>query len=205
MTGTWQGEHDDAGEPEGQGGQASGQAAAARPPLPRPVDETSGPLTIIPGPAAQDSPAWQPAASPVPARYEDSRPAAYQGGAATSISSFMSEVQRNGRWTVPAVLTVNQGMSDVQLDLREAIITAPVVELRLNAAMASLKVIVPPGVEVEWAGGFSMMSEEKADPPGTPDPSMWRLRIQHYGLMNSVRVQTLAVGEQPPKWWKRKK
>lgn len=195
MTGTPQGQHDD-------GYAASAAEAAAQPPLPGPADETAGPV-LVPGPAAQDSPAWRP--DPAPARYEASRPTAYSSGApATSINSFLSDVQRNGRWQVPPVLTVTQGMSDVQLDLREAVITSPVVDIKLYAAMASLKVIVPPGVQVEWAGGVSLMSEEKADPPTYDDPSMWRLRIHHYGAMNSVKVQTLAVGEVPPKWWKKK-
>ena len=194
MIGSPQGQFDDeyAARPDEQ---------PAQPPLPGPADETSGPMTIIPGPAAQDSPAWQPA----PATYDANQPASYPTAAAvpaTTITSFLSDVKRNGRWQVPPALTVIQGMADVTLDLREAVITSPVVEITFYGGMSSLKVIVPPGVEVEWGGGVSLLSDEKADPPGAPVPSMWRLRISHFGAMSSVRVRPLAVGENPPKWWK---
>lgn len=191
------------GMPQGQDrqGYAAGQPAPPLP-VPGPLDETA-PRTIVPGPAAEDSPGWRPAVQPVEqmaARY-DTSPASTARG---SINSVLSETKRNGRWEVPAVLTVSQAMSDVHLDLREAVITSPVVEIRVQAMMAELQIVVPPGVQVEWAGGFSLMSSEKADPPRIDDPSMWRLRIVHHGLMNDVRVRTLAVGEGPTKWWKKK-
>lgn len=194
MTGTPQEQHDD--------GQARAQEPGAdRPPLPGPADETSGPMTIIPGPAAEDSVAWQPG-SPPPARHDTSAsPAAPR--AAMSITGFMSDIKRTGRWQVPAALTVTQGMADVTLDLRDAVVTSPVVDITFYGGMSSLKIIVPPGVEVEWGGGMALLSDEKADPPGEVDPSMWRLRVTHYGLMNDVRVRTLGVGETPTKkWWK---
>ena len=91
----------------------------------------------------------------------------------------------------------------VTLDLREAVVTSPVVDVTFYGGMSSLKIIVPPGVEVEWGGGMALLSDEKADPPGEVDPTMWRLRVTHYGLMSDVRVRTLAVGETPTKkWWK---
>ena len=197
MTETAQGRSDD------DEARAEGQADAV-PPLPGPADETSGPMTIIPGPAAEDTVAWQPAA-PTPARFDDGRPAPYPAAAAPamSITGFLSDIKRTGRWQVPAALTVTQGLGDVTLDLREAVITSPVVEVTFYGGMSSLKIIVPPGVEVEWGGGMALLSDEKADPPGERDPSMWRLRVTHYGLMSEVRVRTLAAGETPTKkWWK---
>lgn len=181
------------------------------PPLPGPVEEVDRPTTIIGGPAAEDTVRWQ-SAPAGPAAVQDGRPAAYQHGgqvaghgksAGTSITGFFSTVRRNGRWEVPAVLSLVQGFSEVRLDLREAVVTSPVVELRVYGAFTDCKVVVPPGVDVEWGGGAALFSDEKADPPRGHDPSMWRLRVLHYGAFSEIRVKTLAVGEVEPKWWKK--
>lgn len=183
-----------------QPGYAAGQPAPPLP-MPGPVDETAwAPRTIVPGPAAEDSPGWSPAARP------SGQIAPASGGqAARTVNSIMSETRRTGRWEVPAQLTVSALMSDVRLDMREAVITSPVVEVKVYAAMAEVEIWVPPGVQVEFDGGLALMSSEKADPPGIDDPSMWRLRIQHSGAMTDVRVRTLEVGEEPQKWWKKKR
>lgn len=203
MTGTGQ------GQPYDEQARAQQEEAVARPPLPGPTDEVSAPMTIIPGPAAEDSPAWRPDqhaphTSPAPAPYQAQPPATPAQGASTrTISGLMSEVKRDGRWQVPAVLNLVQGLSDVTLDLREAIVTSPVVEVRLYGLMSDVKIIVPPGVETEWGDGVSLMSAERSDPPGQPDPSLWLLRVTQYGLMSDVKVKRLAPGERPTKkWWR---
>lgn len=203
MTGMAQGQPDDERE------RAQEQQAAARPPLPGPVDETSGPMTIISGPAVEDSPAWRPDqhaphTSPAPAPYQAHQPAPTgQGTPTKTISGLMSDVKRNGRWEVPAALNLVQCMSDVTLDMREAVVTTPLVEIKFYGLMSDVKVIVPPGVEVEWGDGLAVMSDEKADHPGQRDPSMWRLRVTQYSMMSDVKVKTLAPGEKPTKkWWK---
>lgn len=185
------------------------QAEAARPPLPGPADETSGPMTIIPGPAAEDSPAWRPDqhaphTAPAPAPYQPQQPAPTgQGKESRTISGMMSDVTRNGRWEVPASLSLVQCMSDITLDLREAVITTPVVEVTFYGLMSDLKVIVPPGVEVELGDGLAIMSDEKADHSSQPAPGAWRLRVTQYSMMSDVKVKTLAPGEKATKkWWK---
>lgn len=201
------------GQPDDEQARAQVQPAAARPPLPGPADETSGPMTIIPGPAAEDSPAWRPEqhaphTSPAPAHYQPQQPAPTgEGTAAASrtISGLMSDVTRNGRWEVPASLSLIQCMSDVTLDMREAIVTTPVVEVTFYGLMSDLKVIVPPGVEVELGDGLAIMSDERADQPDQPAPGAWRLRVTQYSMMSDVKVKALAPGEKPTKkWWKSK-
>lgn len=168
------------------------------PPLPGPVEDVRRPRTIISGPPAEDTPVWR--TDPAPAGHRTDLPAR-TGQATTSITSFFSETTRNGRWEVPAVLQVNQAFSEVHLDLREAVVTSPVVELRVTGAFMACKVIVPPGVPVEWAGGVSLFSDSKADPSGTEAGPGWRLRIVHNGGFSEIRVRALAVGEVEPKWW----
>lgn len=182
------------------------------PPLPGPVEDVDRPMTIIGGPAVEDTARWQPTAAHEPATARPSQPAAYQPGgqlpapanpAGTSITGIFSTVRRNGRWQVPPVLSLVQGFSEVRLDLREAVVTSPVVELRLYGAFTDCRIVVPPGVDVEWGGGAALFSAEKSDPPRGQDPSMWRLRILHYGAFSDIKVKTLGVGEVEPKWWKK--
>lgn len=184
------------------------------PPLPGPVEDVDRPMTIIGGPVAEDNPQWRATPRPPATTGQGSQPTAYQHGghahlptpvgtAGTSITGLFSTVRRIGRWEVPPVLSVVQGFSEVRLDLREAVITSPVVELRIYGGFSDVKIIVPPGVHVEWGGGASLFSDEKSDPPGEPDPSMWRLKILHYGAFSDIKVKTLGVGEVEPKWWKK--
>ncbi|MFX0538822.1 hypothetical protein ACQBAT_12980 [Ornithinimicrobium sp. Y1847] len=184
------------------------EPGSGMPPLPGPAEETGPPppMTIIGGPAAQDSPSWRADPAP-PASYGSSQPAAYGTNAPAlpplHLNGFFSSVKRGGRWEVPPVIQLSQGFSEVAIDLREAIITSPVVEVRVYAGFSSCKIIIPPGVQVEWTGGTSLFSEEKADPPREQDPNMWRLKVTHNGAFNEVKVQTLGIGEKPPKWWKK--
>lgn len=125
------------------------------------------------------------------------------GGPDSSISGLFSSVRRTGRWQVPERLTLTQGFSEVALDFREAVVSSPVVELIFYGGFSECQIIVPPGVHVEWAGGTSIFSEQKDEQRGQADPRMWRLRITHQGAFNEIRVRTLGLGEDEPKWWKK--
>ena len=74
-------------------------------------------------------------------------PASYQQPA-TRVLSLMSSTRRIGRWAVPQKLDVLAIMSDTRLDLTHALLPAGVVDIEVRAVMASLKVIVPPGMRV---------------------------------------------------------
>lgn len=178
-----------------------------------PVEGVSGMRPILPdagqrGPA-EDTPGWsavpsQPPATqpaPVPAPQPASTPAVATT-ATPSITGFFSSVRRAGRWELPATLIVNQGFSDALLDLREAVVTSSVVDLKIYAGFAETKIIVPPGVGVDLSGGVAIFSDERAA-VGEVDPGAYRLRVSHYGAFSSVRVITLAVGEEPKAWWKK--
>lgn len=178
------------------------QHRAEAPPLPGPVADAQRPMTIISGPPAEDTPAWSAHTAPA------ARPAglpAPSGQATGTVSSFFSETTRNGRWEVGAVLQVQQAFSEVLLDLREAVVTSPVVEVRVTGAFMTCKIFVPRGVPVEWGGGTSLFSDEKADPAGSAAGPGWRLRVVHNGAFSEIRVRTLAVGELEPKWWRRRR
>lgn len=173
------------------------------PPAPGPREDVDPPMTIIGGPAAQDSPDWRPDRSGEQAGGLQSQGTDLPTPAPARITTFFSSTQRTGRWQVPAVLTVSGGFSETVLDLREAVVTTPVVELRLNDVFSSCKVIVPRGVGVDVQGGSALFSELKGDYEGVSDPGRWRLTIAHHGAFSSVRILTLDPGEPEPKWWRK--
>lgn len=60
-----------------------------------------------------------------------------------------STLRRNGRWVVPRRLTVHSKAGKVKLDLTEAVISHPVVELTLQTAAATTVLILPQGASVD--------------------------------------------------------
>ena len=195
------------GTPEEQGARARGEERGAQPPLPGPSEETERPMTIIGGPAAQDSPDWRPergvevsGGAAAPAHRGADVPAL---AASPQIRAYFSTTSRIGRWQVPPVLKLVGAFNETVLDLREAIVTSSTVELRLSDTFSSCKIIVPRGVGVDVTGGTSMFSDLKGDYEGVSDPGMWRLTIVQKGHFSSVRIISLDPGEPEPKWWQK--
>lgn len=63
--------------------------------------------------------------------------------------AFMSSTRRVGRWAVPRDLRFVAVMSDSKLDLTQAALpVGGVVNIDLTAVMASVRIIVPPGMRV---------------------------------------------------------
>jgi hypothetical protein len=86
----------------------------------------------------------------------------------------MSGLDRRGRWVVPARFSVFAFWGGVQLDLREAILTAPETVIRADAVMAGVEIIVPQDVVVQVEGVGLMGAFDEAPgaapppPPGAP-------------------------------------
>jgi hypothetical protein len=63
--------------------------------------------------------------------------------------AIMSTMRRAGRWAVPRELRMLALMSDTKLDLTQAALpVGGVVNIEITAVMASVKLIVPPGMRV---------------------------------------------------------
>jgi hypothetical protein len=63
--------------------------------------------------------------------------------------AFMSSTRRVGRWAVPRDLRLVAVMSDSKLDLTNAALpVGGIVNIEITAVMASVRVIVPPGMRV---------------------------------------------------------
>jgi Domain of unknown function (DUF1707)/Cell wall-active antibiotics response 4TMS YvqF len=97
---------------------------------------------------------------------------------------------RRGRWRVPARMTVLNVMGGADLDLREAVLDAPEIEISVWSLMGGSDVIVPEGVHVELEGfallgGNRLRLEGPPPPPGAPV-----VRVRAWSLMGGTDVKT---------------
>ena len=62
------------------------------------------------------------------------------------IRAIMSETRRGGLWVVPPELDVRAVMANITLDLRSAMLSPGVTDIEVKALMASVQILLPPGV-----------------------------------------------------------
>ena len=117
------------------------------------------------------------------------------------IVSIMAQTKRRGMWQPPRHLDIWCVMSEALLDLTEARLQSGVTEIHLHALMASVKVIVPPGVRVvvQPSAFMAEVSDEVLQPPpvGSQAPVV---RIAGPVVMSELKVrvrtrEVLAAGE----------
>ena len=107
------------------------------------------------------------------------------------ILSIMGESRRMGRWQVPQRLDVVCVMSDMKIDLTQAVMPAGIVEIDMRVVWAACKLVVPPGMRVINEVHSIMASvQSKADdasptPGGTFAPT---IRLTGLALMSEVKV-----------------
>jgi hypothetical protein len=114
--------------------------------------------------------------------------------------ALMSGVVRRGAWIVPGRLRVAAVMGGVELDLREATLTAPVTEIYAVALMGGIEITVPPNVRLE-ADGFAIMGgfEDQLHNAASLDPNAPLVRVRGLAIMGGVEARVLAVGEEERK------
>lgn len=107
------------------------------------------------------------------------------------ILSIMGESRRQGRWYVPQRLEVVSIMSDMQIDLTQAVVPSGVVEFEMRAVWAACKVIVPPGMRVVnemHAIMASVQSDADDIGPAVEDAYAPTIRLTGMALMAEVKV-----------------
>ena len=131
-----------------------------------------------------------PAAAP-PAAVGEGMPVGATGAAAPSlVLGILGGGDRRGRWRVPERMTVVNVLGGADLDLREATLAAPEVEIRVFSLLGGSDVIVPEGVHVEL-GGFAVLGGNDlkltgpAPPPGAPV-----VRVRAWSLLGGTDVKT---------------
>jgi Domain of unknown function (DUF1707)/Cell wall-active antibiotics response 4TMS YvqF len=117
------------------------------------------------------------AAAPVPAE------------AAVRHRALLSNFTRQGRWRLARESRYSAVFGNVKLDLREAVLPGPEVDIEARAIFGSVDVIVPESVQVELSGGGALSSQELKIGGSAPDGAPV-IRIHHRGLLGSLGVRS---------------
>jgi hypothetical protein len=105
------------------------------------------------------------------------------------VVGVMGSARRKGRWRVGHELHAVSIMGDCKIDLREAVIDAPVITIDALAMLGTVEVIVPEGVQVDFEGIAIMGSKQShmSDAPirhGAP-----LVRVTGLALMGTIKVR----------------
>jgi Domain of unknown function (DUF1707)/Cell wall-active antibiotics response 4TMS YvqF len=105
--------------------------------------------------------------------------------------AIMSGARRAGRWVVPRTYVSVAVMGGVELDLREAQFSEPVVTLHAYAFMGGIQITVPEDVDVDVSGlAFMGGFDHNASGPGVPGAP--QVRVLGFALMGGVEVRRKA-------------
>jgi hypothetical protein len=101
----------------------------------------------------------------------------------------MSGLRRRGRWVVPARFSVFAFWGGVELDLREASLTARETVIRADAVMAGIEIIVPEDVAVHVEGVGFMGAFDEAPSTAPPPPGAPVIRITGIAFWAGVAIK----------------
>ncbi|HEY4181106.1 MAG TPA: LiaF domain-containing protein [Kofleriaceae bacterium] len=104
---------------------------------------------------------------------------------------IFGSVEKTGAWTVPPHLRARVFFGNLELDLRDAQLSA-VTTIEVNVVMGNVEVLVPPGVAVELDADPTLGSVEDETNPGVVTKLV---RIIGSVTLGSVEVETLQRGE----------
>jgi hypothetical protein len=104
------------------------------------------------------------------------------------ILSIMSESKRTGLWAVPQELDVVAIMSDTTLDVTHAQLPTGIIDIHLSALMATVKIILPPGVHLVSRLHTFMSSQNNELDDTTPPPGAAVIRLSGWAMMAEVKV-----------------
>ena len=121
------------------------------------------------------------------------------------VVAVMSGADRKGRWRVRRRTNVVAVMGGADLDLREAVLSGPEVEITAVAVMGGIDVTVPDGVHVEMSG-FALMGGNDDNTRGEePPPGAPVVRVRAFALMGGIDVhrrrrkwRSRHLGPEPP-------
>jgi cell wall-active antibiotic response 4TMS protein YvqF/uncharacterized protein DUF1707 len=106
------------------------------------------------------------------------------------IVSFMGNTKRRGVWRPARQLDVWSVMSETHIDLTEALLVEGVTEIEVHAIMASVKIIVPPGVRVVMqAGSFMAEVNDDSETPPAVGSGAPVVRVTGFAFMSELKVR----------------
>lgn len=124
------------------------------------------------------------------------------------VACYFAQSSRAGQWTVPQSLSLRILFGEMLIDLREAAILSDVLDVDLDCFAGTLRLIVPPGTQIENESeeflATSTHKRMKVDPAveSFPPPALL-VRITGKVVLGelTIRERPPAARERP--WWKR--
>jgi hypothetical protein len=129
-----------------------------------------------------DLPAYGPTAT---TRAASGVPAQWSGPRVSQITPIGS-VKRGGHWRLDRDMEIGTVVGSVKLDLRQAEIAAPIVDMHVRATVGSVKIWIPRGIAVDVDGATVLGSRTIADSAAVPGAPLLRLHIDT--VVGSVKV-----------------
>lgn len=106
------------------------------------------------------------------------------------LESTHGHVRRSGDWAVPRRLRIASKYGSVELDLSEAVIAHPVVDLELDLTYGSVKIIMPEGGVVNVDAFSSEWGQTSVgDVPGRPRPGAPCLVVRGRAKYGGLKVR----------------
>ena len=102
--------------------------------------------------------------------------------------TVLSSLVREGRWTLAPRNRFSTVLGTVRIDLREAVLPGPEVEIDARAFLGTVDIIVPEGVHVEVTGGGLLSSQQLRLPAPAPDGAPV-VRIRAGGALGTLKVR----------------
>jgi hypothetical protein len=108
------------------------------------------------------------------------------------IVGVLSGAKQHGRWRPAAQVEALASFGSCRIDLADAVIDGPEVQIRATALFGSIEVLVPDDVHVEL-GGFAVLgSKSYKVRASTPPPGAPTIYVDARALVGKVAVRTKA-------------
>ena len=104
--------------------------------------------------------------------------------------AVMGECKQEGRWQPRARNVALALMGECRIDLRDAELHGPEVVVEAYAAMGTIHVVAPEGVEVEVEGFALMGVTRRKLRPALPAPGAPRIRVRAFALMGEITIES---------------
>ncbi|GAA4585936.1 DUF1707 domain-containing protein [Planotetraspora phitsanulokensis] len=105
------------------------------------------------------------------------------------LRSTGGSVKRAGEWRVPRLLRVDSTYGGVKLDLSEAVIEHPEIEIQLHVRHGSATILLPPGATADANEALSEWGSVTCKVPGRRRPGRLHVRIIGELTYGSLKVR----------------
>jgi Domain of unknown function (DUF1707)/Cell wall-active antibiotics response 4TMS YvqF len=103
--------------------------------------------------------------------------------------AICSKLVRRGSWEIPERSSWRSLFGTILLDLREARLAGPVVDMDIHNTFGTVTVLVPAGVQLDVEGTAPFASQVIEPPSRPPPPGAPRLRIRTKGPGGTLHVR----------------